>query len=408
LKIIYIHQYFKTPEQGGAIRSYYLATSLVKKGIEVEMITSHSGSSYEKKIIDGITIHYLPVNYNNKFGFLKRIVSFFLFSVKAYNLAKNIQDADLCYATSTPLTVGWTAMRLKKNFNIPYYFEVRDSWPLAPVQMGILKNKALIRFLYALELKIYEKANIIIALSPGIKADILSKIKKPILMLPNISDCSFYEITKKNETFVEMFDVKNKFVITYAGAIGVVNHLEYLLNIAQKCLENNLEEVVFFVAGDGATYENIKQKAHELGLKNIRFVGFLQRNDLKKLYNITDATYTSFLKLPVLETNSPNKLFDSLASGKLTIVNSLGWTKELVEENACGFYADPENPEEFVAKIKIFVSDPTVLEDFQQNARNLAEKQFSRDVAGNLFCSLFEEAEIRKLNKPTQVYSPTD
>jgi glycosyltransferase involved in cell wall biosynthesis len=406
LKIIYIHQYFKTPEQGGALRSYYLAKALVKKGIEVEMITSHTSSGYETKNIDGINVHYLPVNYNNRFGFLKRIISFLLFSLKAYNVAKKIKDADLCYATSTPLTVGWTALRLKKNFNIPYYFEVRDSWPLAPVQMGVLKNKWLIKLLYSFELKIYENANIIVALSPGIKADILSKTNKPVLMLPNISDCSFYEKTTKNETFVDMFDVKGKFVITYAGAIGVVNHLEYLLSIAHKCAEVGLNEIVFFVAGDGATYDYLKQKAQDLGLKNIRFAGFLQRNDLKKLYNVTDATYTSFLKLPVLETNSPNKFFDSLASGKLTIVNSLGWTKELVDENACGFYANPENIEEFITKIKIFVSDPSVLEEFQNNARLLAEKQFSREITGKLFTSLFEEAEIRKFKKTTAVYIP--
>ena len=40
VKILYIHQYFRTPQQGGGIRSYHLAKGLVDAGYQVEMILS--------------------------------------------------------------------------------------------------------------------------------------------------------------------------------------------------------------------------------------------------------------------------------------------------------------------------------------------------------------------------------
>ena len=68
MKILYLHQYFRTPEEGGAIRSYYLAKGLVEHGIEVELITSHNENSVVTKNIEGIKVHYLPVFYDNNHG----------------------------------------------------------------------------------------------------------------------------------------------------------------------------------------------------------------------------------------------------------------------------------------------------------------------------------------------------
>ena len=40
MKVLYIHQYFNTPEQPGGTRSYWVAKELVKRGHEVVMITT--------------------------------------------------------------------------------------------------------------------------------------------------------------------------------------------------------------------------------------------------------------------------------------------------------------------------------------------------------------------------------
>jgi hypothetical protein len=40
MRIVYLHQYFNTPDMPGATRSYELARRLVQKGHRVDMITS--------------------------------------------------------------------------------------------------------------------------------------------------------------------------------------------------------------------------------------------------------------------------------------------------------------------------------------------------------------------------------
>ena len=91
MKIIYIHQYFKTPQEGGAIRSYYLAKGLVDDGFEVEMITAHNESTYRNVSIEGINVHYLPVPYDNGMGFVQRVLAYIKFIQKSKKEIKKMK-----------------------------------------------------------------------------------------------------------------------------------------------------------------------------------------------------------------------------------------------------------------------------------------------------------------------------
>lgn len=60
-------------------------------------------------------------------------MSFLNFIRLAISESKKINNVDLVYATSTPLTVGYIAMALKKSKMWPYVFEVRDLWTEFPI-----------------------------------------------------------------------------------------------------------------------------------------------------------------------------------------------------------------------------------------------------------------------------------
>lgn len=381
MKILYLHQYFLTPEQGGAIRSWYLAQGMVKEGHEVVMITSHNQKEYLYKEIDGIKVHYLPVYYDNKQGFIGRGLAFVRFVRQAWKKAQEIQDVDLCYATSTPLTIGLIALWLKRKKNIPYVFEVRDLWPEAPIQMGAVKNPLLKSYLRSLEKKIYQSAEKIIALSPGMR-DGVEKVcpGKPIYIIPNLSDCQFFKPEIKEPALMRKFEVDGKFVITYFGAIGKVNHLEFLLDAVKALEESRRKDVVFLVAGKGSELQRIQQLAESFQLTQIRFLGYQNKDGLKQILNITDAVYISFADKPVLETNSPNKFFDAIAAGKLVMVNTKGWIRNMAEEKECGFGYNPYAPQEFVSQLLPYVDDKSKLLSAQKNSRNLAEQHFSKDL----------------------------
>ncbi|MCE7862198.1 MAG: glycosyltransferase WbuB [Bacteroidetes bacterium CHB5] len=389
VKVLILHQHYKTPATGGAIRSYYLAKALANKGVTTVVITAHNEKVYKQEITDGMEVHYLPIAYDNRFGFFARSWSFLKYVRASVTLAHRFRDADYCYAISVPLTVGLAALWIKMRYKIPYIFEVGDLWPEAPVQLGFIKNVVFAQSLYALEKRIYKSAKSIVALSPSIQTAIEKKVPgKTVHLVPNMADCDFYKPEKKDPALEVQFAVQNKLVVSYIGALGVANGLDYFLECVNATRKAQLP-VHFFMCGDGAELERLKGHAQSLGLTNLTFLDFRNRDGVKKLLNITDAMFVCYKQVPVLETGSPNKFFDGLAAGKLIVINFGGWIKAEVEAARCGFHYNPQQPTEFVKKLSAYVYEGGLLERAQSAARKLAEEKYSRKQLSEVFAALF-------------------
>jgi glycosyltransferase involved in cell wall biosynthesis len=86
-----------------------------------------------------------------------------------------------------------------------------------------------------------------------------------------------------------------------------------------------------------------------------------------------------FKDVPILSTNSPNKLFDTFAAGRPAIVNMDGWMRELVERNDAGLYARAGDGADLAAQIAKLRDDRDLAKRYGANARALAEREFDRD-----------------------------
>jgi glycosyltransferase involved in cell wall biosynthesis len=391
VKILILHHHFKTPQSGGAIRSYYLAKALVDKGHQAVVITTHNEKSYRQEDYEGIDVHYLPIAYDNRFQFYQRGRSFLRYIFEATRFAKKFSDFDYCYAISVPLTIGIAAIRIKNRFKIPFYFEVGDLWPDAPIQLGFVQNYFLKKFLFSLERTIYKNAKRMIALSPSIKSTIEKKISdKKVFVIPNMADTNFYKPEPKNPLLQKKYDVENKFVVSYIGALGVANGLDYFLECA-RASQKHLLAVHFLLCGDGAMGEYLNTMKTQLQLDNVSIIPFKNRDGVKELINVTDASFICYKPVSILETGSPNKFFDGLAAGKLILINFGGWIKKEIEENECGVYLNPNQPSEFVTKILPFVENPSQLSQSQQRSRALAEKKYSREKLSDEFLKILSQ-----------------
>ena len=390
MKVLILHQHFNTPEKGGAIRSYYLAKALVDRGIQVAVITGSNESIYTKEIVEGIEVHSLPIAYDNRFGFMARSRAFIKYVQGVLNIAGQFTDFNYCYAISVPLTVGLAAMRIKARYKISYIFEVGDLWPDAPIQMGFVKSYFFQQVLYLLEKKIYQSAQSIVALSPAIQSAIDKKVPgKKIHLIPNMADCEFYYPTPKDDVLIEKYQIRDKFVVSYIGAIGVANGLDYVLECARAAGKSQLP-IHFFICGDGAVLDRLKGNAKQLELHNLTFLDFRDREGVRALMSITDASFICYKSVPVLETGSPNKFFDGLAAGKLIIINFGGWIKTEIEENKCGVYVNPLEANDFVRKITPYLTDKNLLAESQQASRQLAELKYSRKLLSEKFSDIFK------------------
>ena len=369
MKVLIVHQHFKTPEEGGGIRSYYIAKFLSEKGHQVTILSGHNSKKGITQI-GGFDIHYFKIPYDNKLAFSKRIVAFIFFSFHCCFYLFKSRKFDLLYTISTPLTTGLVGLFAKKVLNISYLFEIGDLWPEVPIKMGIIKKPWLQKILYDFEKKIYQQAKLIVALSDPIRDYVLkNSSSKQVITVTNFSDCDFFE-AKYRELKISN---ENPLRVCYAGTFGVANGLDFLILLIQECEKQKLP-VEFYLMGDGASYDKIKTDLDDKS--PVYFYPWGNTKQVKNLLERCDAVLLSFLNLPILHTGSPNKFFDGLAAGKIIISNLHGWISDVIKESGCGFSFDAQSSNDFIGKVKNYTENSSLLVKHQQNARALAISEY--------------------------------
>ena len=251
-----------------------------------------------------------------------------------------------------------------------------------------------IKVLRWLERRIYKKAEHIVALSPGMKEGVIKTGVKEtkVSMIPNMSKPDKFWPREKNNMIAKRFGIDMaKFNVIHLGSMGPANGLGYIIETAKYLRDRNDQSICFIFMGSGSVERILKGEVQRYGLENVSFIGYHPMDVVSEVVNCCDASITTFLNLPVLQTNSPNKLFDSLSAGKPIIVNSSGWTKELVEKNDCGFYVDPESPEQLADKLLEVKNNKELLMKWGENARRLSIEVYDKNLLTSKVAEIIEK-----------------
>lgn len=388
MKILYLHQYFNTPEMSGGTRSFEMARRFVAEGHEVHIITSWrektDNSSWFESEIAGINIHWLPVLYSNKMSFSDRIKAFFKFAVCAAIKSSSI-NADIVFATSTPLTIALPAVYASTKQKIPMVFEVRDLWPELPISMGAIKNPISKFLARRLELFAYKNSSSVVALSPGMKEGIV-KTGYPssnVAVIPNSSDIDMFRVSSdvglqfRNERSIAP-DIP---LIIYTGTFGHINGVNFLVDLAVELKRIN-SDIIILAIGGGMEFDNVLQEAIFKGVHNYNLFieGYLKKKDIPAALSAATITCALFIDKPEMRPNSANKFFDSLAAGKPIMINYGGWMHELINIHNCGI-SMWGNPIPCVAKeLDKKLKDKAWLNSASASAKKLAKLSFDRDI----------------------------
>lgn len=388
MKIIYLHQYFTTPEHSGGVRSYEFAKRLVASGHQVDIITSTAFFPTKKqpkeifvsrRNIDGINVHVIRINYDNKMPFYRRIISFLGFMVIASIYALRFRKSHLIYATSTPLTIGIPALIIKCIFSIPIIFEVRDMWPDVPIAMGLIKNKLIITALHKFEILMYNSSVKIVALSEGMASEIIKKgiEQEKVSIIPNA--CDIKEFSAAKTISLDKFrDNKDTKICLYAGTFGIVNNLNYLIDIASEIKKEGYN-IKIILMGDGMEKNKIIQRIRAKKITNIIFtMSQVSKKELISYIVSVDCCISTVLNIPVLYNNSANKFFDSLAAGRPIIINHEGWQADTIRKNNLGLVLNRDFSES--AKNLNFFLHNNTKEVLETEIKKFAADNYSRDL----------------------------
>lgn len=400
-KIIYLHQYFKTPKENGGTRSYDLANSFINEGAEVEVITTTSdnlgfinGKRWRIEEINGVVVHYLYLPYDNSFSFTKRTWVFFLFL--CYSSLKLLKlRGDVVLATSTPITIGIPALIKKIIHRTPYVFEVRDVWPEAVIAIGAVKNSYIHKILFKLEKLIYNNAVAIVPLSTDMQKSIVSRFpqfkQKTDIVIENIAEINRFQNYPGKIDLADMIGFSPNFSVLYAGTFGKVNGIHKMLELAERTLRLDAK-LVFILVGSGAEKHNIIQLAKDRGIlnKNVFILGSISKNELPLWYNAVSMGASFVIDIPELWANSANKFFDTLAAGKPILVNHEGWQADMIRLKNIGYVLPIEITDKVAVDFVRYSQNNIHVAAQAEYALDLAKEKYSLEIATQNYLKVFE------------------
>ncbi|KAA3440744.1 glycosyltransferase family 4 protein [Rufibacter hautae] len=399
MHIALFHQYHHNPDCPATCRHYTFMAELAKRH-QITLITS---SAWESKrltqqydwVPPGVELVSIDVPYSNKMGVVQRLQAFGSFATHALVKGLRMPKPDVIWGVSTPLTTAWAAAQVSRFRKVPWVFEVQDLWPSFPIQMGAVPSKLAQRQLYRMEASLYRQAAHIIPLSADMERYILDKGIAPqeVTTLVNGTEIPAQPISLvEQQALREELGLQGKKVVLYAGTYGRANDIPLIVKAAE--LLQHHPEICFVFTGQGFDAPLLETAAKQQS--NIKLLPPLPRHEIFRLFSIAEVSVVSFIDLPVLEANSPGKLFDSLAVGTPVIVTNPGWTKKLVEAQGCGWYVPAGDAQALAHSLEQRLSQSEEMTFMRGKAARVAREQFDRLKMIPVLEKIFEQVTQQK------------
>jgi len=372
---------------------------MITSGLNNTQFPVAEGKSFSVYTYENIKILALRAGYNNgRYGTglpgWQRMLAFIRFARAATRIGTTLPRPDVIFATHTPLTVGFTGINLRKHFNVPFVFEVRDLWPEAMVNIGAIKNPLVIALLRRWSRKIYFAADAISAASPGMKEGILKYgiPDEKVTVITQGCDLDLFSPTRKGAGVRDRLGLGNRFAAIYFGAIGLANGLDYVVEAGSILKQRGRNDIVIVLHGAGGKRKELERMVESRNLDNIVFSNPVPaKEDLAEIVAACNVCMTIY-RASREHSWSPNKMFDALSAGKPILINVPGWLGNTIEGNKCGFANDPQNPASLANRLEQLADSPDMIEEFGRNSRRLAETRFPRTIMGDRLESVLSSA----------------
>lgn len=401
------------PEIGSASHLFYeLAKKLVQDGHKVTFVTGfpryyvyvneiprkYRRGFLLREQVEGIEVLRLrlpsvPRNIPVLRG-IDHFVPSLIFSMAACLITDRI-DAILVY--SPPLSLGFTALFLRKVKGSPTIFNVQDLFPQNAIDLGLLRNNILIRAFRRMESFIYRKVDSITVHSRGNRDHVVSMGAwfKKVKIIPNWVDMDFIKTDSRENTLRENWGIKDQFVVSFAGIIGYSQGLDVVIESA--CKLQQYHNIKFLIIGDGVEKRTLQDKASSLGLNNVKFLPMQPREVYPMILQISDAclvTLRKVVKRPVV----PAKLLSIMAAGRpvLATLPSNGDAPKIIREARCGYCYEAGDSDGLKEGILELYNKPHLKREFGKNGRDYAERRFTLDACARKYEELFKEVCSRE------------
>ena len=391
MHVMFMAQWYAPEDVSGAVLITELAVDLVKHGHRVTVVTGapnypygriypgYRNPIYKVEWLDGVRVVRTWSFIAPHKSFWRRILQFGTFSATAFYGGLIAGKTDILVNYLPPLPLGLSAWLLSRLWHVPWVLQLEDLFPDAAVAAGILRNRSAIKFFSTVERFLYRQATHISLISENFRQNLLGKSVPPekITLIPVWADPDFVQPMHKENPFRSQYGLSGKFIVMYAGNLGLTSCLEDVLAAAE--LLNNETDICFVLIGEGIKKPALEELAKNMELENVIFLPYQPREVFPNMLAAADLNLVTLNRNSSL-TSLPSKIFNIMASARpiLAVTPAESEVAHLVEEAECGVNVPTDAPGYLAETILKLRQQRHLLDQMGRNGRSQLEDRFSR------------------------------
>lgn len=300
---------------------------------------------------------------------------------------------DCAIGTSPTFFAAMAARAGARRHRVPFIMEVRDLWPAIFVDLGVIRNRALIRLLERWEMGLYHSATRIVTVTESFRQSLLNRGIAPdkVVTVTNGADTDYWQPMADSAAQLRAeLGLRDALVVLYIGAHGISQGLAALLRAANRLQTD--PHVQFLLVGEGADKENLVAEAARLGLRNVRFVAPVNKAKVRDYYSMADVCLVPLRKIPLFDTFIPSKMFEIMSVGRPIVASLGGEAAQILQQSGGAVVVPPEDDAAVAAAVLELGRDPARRAAMGAKARDFARSNYSRAVLARRYEEVIEDA----------------
>lgn len=304
-----------------------------------------------------------------------------------------IRQIHIVIAPSPPLSIGvigWLLARIKGS---RFVYNIQELYPALALQMGLTTSDSFMyKVMASMERFVYTHSDSITAISEDFRQHVIQMgvPNEKVRVIPNFVDIDFIRPLSKDNPLLAEVGLSGKFVVQYAGNIGMTQSFDTILEVATRLCDES--QIRFLIVGDGARRRYVEEQISKHGLQNIILLPYQPRSRVPYIYASADISLVPLMR-GTAKTTVPSKIYTIMASGRpvLVSVDEDSELASLVKAAHCGLAVPPDSADAMEAGIRQAFLSPAKFMKFGENGRRYVEDHFSRQAVSAQYQDLFEE-----------------
>jgi colanic acid biosynthesis glycosyl transferase WcaI len=408
MNVLITTQVYLPEVQATAMMVNELAGELSRRGAKVTVATGYPHHpygrlypGYQKKLLtiekeNGFQvvrgwhfIHPSPSTIVRGLVMVSQCATFFL-------SAANCPRPDVVINYGPPLMGQLTSAVIARTAGARLVTIFYDFYPDIPIELGYLRNPLLIEGARQCESLIYRLSDRIVVLSDRFKRTMVERKMVPpekVAVIPVWLDATdITPMSRENDWRREMGIGPEKFVVLYAGTIGLISGAEIIIEAA-RCLESQAD-ILFLLVGTGHAKEEVEARVRDEGLANVRFLPFQPRERLSEMQAVADVSLVT-LAPGRGRTSLPSKVLGYMAAARPVIasVDEDSDLARLISRSQCGQVLPPGRGEELAEAILACYRHPEERRRSGEAGRRYFLQHYEKNIVTRKFAELIEQLQ---------------